>query len=74
MYIGPIVRAKAPVKTPVRRSVGTVVLLVSGLVMLPWLAGYALFAGVALAFRLAGRAPRALLDMIDYAGEIALGR
>lgn len=74
MYMGPISRAKAPAKAPVRRSAGTAMLLVSALVMLPWLAGYVLFAGAALVFRLASKAPRALLDMIDYAGTVALGR
>lgn len=74
MYMAPIVRAKAPVSTTARRLTGAAVLPLSALVMLPFLAGYAIYAGVALGLRGAGKAPRALVDMIDYAGTAILGR
>jgi len=74
MYMAPVTAAKAPVSTPLQRGVGLVVLPVSVLVMAPFLAGYALYAATMLALRGIGKAPRALLDMIDYAGRVALGR
>jgi hypothetical protein len=74
MYMGPITRAKPAVSPLVRRSVGAVALPVAGVVMLPFLAGYALYAGVALTARGLLAAPRALGEMVDYAGEVLVGR
>ncbi|QNA85972.1 hypothetical protein G4G27_19775 [Sphingomonas sp. So64.6b] len=74
MYMAPIVAAKAPASTPARRIVGAVVLPLSAAVMLPFLAVYALYAGTVLALRAIPKAPRALLDAVDYAGSVALGR
>lgn len=74
MYMAPITRAKAPPSAGVRRGVGVVALPVAGIVMVPFLAGYALYAGMALSVRAIAAAPRALGDMIDYAGEVLVGR
>lgn len=74
MYMAPIVAAKAPVSTTKQRMVGLAVLPVSAVVMVPFLAGYAIYAVLALAVRGLFKAPRALLDMVDYAGQVALGR
>lgn len=73
MYMAPIVRAKAPVSVTARRLTGLVVLPVSAVFMVPFLAAYAVYAGVTLGIRSIGKAPRALLDMIDYAGTAVLG-
>jgi hypothetical protein len=74
MYMAPIVAAKAPVSTTTQRMVGLVVLPVSAVVMVPFLAGYAIYAVTALSLHSIVKAPRALLDIVDYAGRIALGR
>ena len=75
MYMAPIVAAKPPITTTTaQRLTGLVVLPVSALVMVPYLAGYAVYAATVLAVRGAWKAPRALLDMVDYAGKVALGR
>lgn len=74
MYMGPVIAARAPAATPLRRAVGVPVLLLAAIVMLPWLAVNALVAGVALGWRGARRLPAVLLAMIDYAGTVALGR
>ena len=73
MYQAPIVRSKAA-SVPVRRSVGVVALLVSVLVMVPWLLLNALFGAVVLGAKGAIAVPRALLQMIDYAGGVFVGR
>ena len=74
MYMAPIVRAHAPVSPLKRRLVGAPVLLVSVAVMLPWLAVNAAVSGVVVGALALGRGPRVLLQAIDYAGEVALGR
>ena len=74
MYMAPITAAKAPVSTTAQRLTGLVVLPISAVVMVPFLAGYAVYAVVALGARGLAKAPRALLDMVDYAGQVALGR
>ena len=74
MYMAPFVAAKPPVSSTAQRLTGLVVLPVSALVMLPFLAGYAAYAAVALALRGVVKGPRALLAMVDYAGQVALGR
>lgn len=74
MYMGPITAARAPSGLIARRCVGVPVLMLAGAVMIPWLAGSALVAGVALAGRAATGLPRFLVSAIDYAGEIAIGR
>ncbi|MEG3147581.1 hypothetical protein U1839_23265 [Sphingomonas sp. RT2P30] len=73
MYMAPIVRSKAPVSIMRRRLSGGVVMPLAVLFMLPWLALYALYAGTVMAIRGVSRAPRALLQMIDYAGTAVLG-
>lgn len=73
MYMAPIVRSKAPVSIMRRRLSGGVVLPLAVLFMLPWLALYALYAGTMLAVRGIVGAPRALLQMVDYAGTTVLG-
>jgi hypothetical protein len=73
MYMAPIVRNKAPVSIMRRRLSGGVVLPLAVLFMLPWLALYALYAGTMLAVRGIVGAPRALLQMVDYAGTAVLG-
>lgn len=73
MYMAPIVRAKAPVSIVRRRLSGGVVMPLAMLFMLPWLALYALYAGTILAVHGVAGAPRALLQMIDYAGTAVLG-
>jgi len=71
MYMERIVAAPAvakPAATPALRAlVGVPILLLSLLLMVPWLAGVALFAIVALVLR-------ALVEMVNYAGTVALGR
>ncbi|MGY4395162.1 hypothetical protein ACVWZA_000323 [Sphingomonas sp. UYAg733] len=74
MYMAPIVAAKAPASTTARRVVGAIVLPLCAAVMLPFLAVYALYAGTVLALRAIPKTPRALLDAVDYAGSVALGR
>lgn len=74
MYMAPVTRAR-PASSPVaRRLVGAPVLLLSVAVMAPWLAVNALISGVVIGGLALGRGPRALLQAIDYAGEVALGR
>ena len=73
MYMAPIVRTKAPVSTIARRATGAVVLPLSVAFMVPFLAAYAVYVGLALSVRAIVKAPRALLDMVDYAGTAILG-
>jgi hypothetical protein len=56
-----------------RRLSGGVVMPLAVLFMLPWLALYALYAGMMLAVRGITVVPRALLRMVDYAGTAVLG-
>lgn len=74
MYMAPIVRAKPPVSVVRRRAIGAVVLPLSVVVMLPFLAVYAVYGSVALALRGVTRVPRALAEAVDYAGSAVLGR
>ena len=74
MYMAPIVRAKPPVTALARRATGAVVLPLAVAVMAPFLAAYALYAGAALALRGLSKAPRLLVDAIDYSGSVVLGR
>lgn len=73
MFMAPIVRTKPTVSPRARALVGVPVLGLSALVMVPWLGGYAIYAGVALSLRTLGQAPRVLREMVDYAGSVALG-
>lgn len=74
MYMAPITRAKAAPSPAVRRTVGAVALPVAGVVMVPFLAAYAVYAGVALTARGLAAAPRAIGEMVDYAGGVLVGR
>lgn len=74
MYMAPIVQARPAVSPLKRRLVGAPVLLLSVAVMVPWLAVNAAVSGVVVGALALGRGPRALLQAIDYAGEVALGR
>lgn len=67
MYMGAIVRAKAPASTTKRRLVGTAMLLGGIVVMVPYLALQAAFAGAVLG-------AKGIVGMVDYAGDVALGR
>ncbi len=73
MYMAPIVRSKAPVSITRRRLSGGVVMPLAVLFMLPWLALYTLYASTVMTVRGVSKAPRALLQMIDYAGTAVLG-
>lgn len=72
MYMAPIVRAKPPVSTTVRRATGLVILPLSAMTMLPFLAAYSVYAGGVLALRGLVRVPRTLVEMIDFAGSSVL--
>lgn len=74
MYMQKIVRAQAETSPLARRLLGVPVLALSAVVMVPWLALYGLWSAIAIAVRAAPKAPRTLLDMVDYAGTVALGR
>ena len=74
MYMAPIVQVRPAVSPLKRRLVGAPVLLLSVAVMVPWLAVNAAVSGVVVGALALGRGPRALLQAIDYAGEVALGR
>ncbi|WP_305172559.1 hypothetical protein [Sphingomonas aurea] len=58
----------------VRRAVGVPVLLVAAAAMLPWMALNAAVAGVVLGARGIAAAPKAVVQAIDYAGTVVLGR
>ena len=74
MYMAPVVRAR-PASSPLaRRLVGAPVLMLSVAVMVPWLAVNAAVSAVVLGGLALGRGPKALVEAIDYAGEVALGR
>lgn len=73
MYMAPIVRTKPAVSAMRRRLSGGVVMPLAILFMLPFLALYALYAVTMLGVHGAAKAPRALLQMIDYAGTAVLG-
>ena len=74
MYMGPITAARPPSGRITRCIVGVPVLLVAGIVMIPWLAGNGLVAAFAIAGRVTVRLPRLLVSAVDYAGEVAIGR
>jgi len=73
MYMAPIVRTKPAVSAMRRRLAGGVVMPLAVMFMVPWLALYALYAATVLTVQGMARAPRALLQMIDYAGTAVLG-
>ncbi len=73
MYMAPIVRTKPTVSVMRRRLAGGVVMPLAVLFMVPWLALYAVYAAGVLTVQGVARAPRALLQMIDYAGTAVLG-
>lgn len=73
MYMAPI--TAAPATSPaLRAAVGIPVLMLSVLVMLPWLAVNVAVSALVIGVLALARGPRALLQMIDYAGKTALGR
>ena len=74
MYMGPITRAKPAVSPTVRRAVGAVALPLAGLLLLPFLSAYALYAGTVIGMRSLGGAPRLLGQAVDYAGGVLVGR
>lgn len=57
-----------------RRLWGLAVLLAGAAAMLPWLAANAAVSGTVAGVAALAQAPRALLQAIDYAGGVALGR
>ncbi len=57
-----------------RRIAGVPMLAFAAMVMLPWFAFYAVVAAAVLGARGLIAAPRALVDAVDYAGKVALGR
>lgn len=73
MFMAPITAARAPVSPTLRRVTGAVVLPLSAVVMVPFLAGYAVYALIALALRGLVKAPHALVECVDYAGTAVLG-
>jgi hypothetical protein len=73
MYMAPIVRTKPAVSVMRRRLSGGVVMPLAVLFMLPFLTLYAIYAATMLGVQGVARAPRALLQMIDYAGTAVLG-
>lgn len=74
MYLAPIVRNRPAVSPLKRRLVGAPVLLLAATVIIPWLAFNAAVSGVVVGVMALGGGPRALLQAIDYAGEIPLSR
>lgn len=73
MYMAPIVRTKPAVSVMRRRLSGGVVMPLAVLFMLPFLTLYAIYAATMLGVQGMVKAPRALLQMIDYAGTAVLG-
>lgn len=68
MYMAPITRtAPPPARPALRLSVGVPVLLLALLVGLPWLVLNLLLAGLLLGGRF-------VLETMDHAGQVALGR
>jgi hypothetical protein len=72
--MGPITRAKPAPSLAIKRAVGAPVLLLSALFMVPFLAGYAVYGVTAVAIRSLANLPKTLVGMVDYAGEVILGR
>jgi hypothetical protein len=73
MYMAPIIRTKPAVSVMRRRLSGGVVMPLAVLFMLPFLTLYAIYAATVLGVQGMVKAPRALLQMIDYAGTAVLG-
>lgn len=73
MYMAPIVRAKAPVSVAKRRLTGVLVVPLALIGMLPFLAGYALYATLVLSVHGMTKLPHALVEMVDYGGRAILG-
>lgn len=72
MYMAPITRARtdgrpASASLALRRALGVPVLAVAAVVALPWIAVQSLVAGAVLA-------GRGVMQAVDYAGIVALGR
>ena len=68
MYMAPIVKATpVPTRPALRRAIGVPVLALAVAVALPWMA-VLLLAGLCMV------AARMLVEAVDYAGTIALGR
>lgn len=73
MYHAIVARAQEP--APVLRAViGVPVLLLAALIMLPWLVLNAAVSATVLMGRGLIHGPRALVQAVDYAGRVALGR
>jgi hypothetical protein len=74
-------RIEVPVETATRSKpkalklvAGAAFLLVSALVMGPWLAIVTLWVAIAASLRLIGRLGRTCYDTLCYAGELVVGR
>lgn len=74
MYVAPIVRARTPASPVVRRMAGAPTLLVAAFILVPWLAIALSTAALVLLVRGIVLTPGVLARMIDYAGEVVLGR
>lgn len=75
MHMAPITRAQPAPSSPLgRRLVGTLVLLANVAAMLPWLAVNPAISGAVIGVLALACGPRALIQAIDQAGEVAPGR
>ena len=74
MYMAPLARSRPVSSIAARRLVGALALLLSVAMVAPWLAVNAFVSAIVIGGLAIGRGPRALLQAIDHAGEVALGR
>lgn len=74
MYMAPIVRARPAAPAALRVAAGAPVVLFATLLMLPWLAAIAIVTMLVVGIESLAAAPRALVQAIDHAGRVALGR
>ncbi|WP_375397410.1 hypothetical protein [uncultured Sphingomonas sp.] len=74
MFMAPPVRARPARPRALHRVVGAPALLIAAVFMLPWLVLYAAYGLIALALRNVVKGPRTLVAMVDYAGEVLIGR
>ena len=74
MYMESIVAAKAPVSATQRRVAGSLLVLLSVVMMLPWLTVMAIYPATTFGLRAMIALPATLIQAIDHAGDRALGR